>query len=142
MALPLLPTELQPQPLSEGLQNACSCCSVAKMSLTLCNTLDCSTPSSSVLHISQSLLKFMSIELMMLSICRNPCNITLDQKTHYPAEEVWDWAHADGIHWSLSYMLSHFSCVQLFVTPWTAVCHASLSFTSPRVCSNSCPLSW
>ena len=35
--------------------------------------------------------------------------------------------------------LSH---VQLFVTPWTAAYHASLSFTSPRVCSNSCPLSW
>ena len=26
-------------------------------------------------------------------------------------------------------MLSHFSCVWLFVTPWTAACHASLSFT-------------
>ena len=39
-------------------------------------------------------------------------------------------------------LLLFFSRVQLFVTPWTAVCHASLSFTSPRVCSNSCPLSW
>ena len=31
-------------------------------------------------------------------------------------------------------------------TPWTTPCQASLSFTdrvfSPRVCSNSCPLSW
>ena len=34
-------------------------------------------------------------------------------------------------------LLSH---VQLFVTPWTAACQASLSFTSPRACSNSCPL--
>ena len=34
------------------------------------------------------------------------------------------------------------SCVQLFVTPWTAAHQASLSFTiSPRLCSNSCPLS-
>ena len=24
-------------------------------------------------------------------------------------------------------MLSHFSCVQLFVTPWTVACHAPLS---------------
>ena len=33
-------------------------------------------------------------------------------------------------------------CVQLFVTPWTTAHQVSLSFTSPRVCSNSCPLSW
>ena len=26
-------------------------------------------------------------------------------------------------------------------TPWTAACHAFLSFTIPQVCSNSCPLS-
>ena len=34
-------------------------------------------------------------------------------------------------------LLSH---VQLFVTPWTAICQTSL-FLSPRVSSNSCPLS-
>ena len=33
------------------------------------------------------------------------------------------------------------SCVQLFVTPGTAARQAFLSFTSPRACSNSCPLS-
>ena len=33
------------------------------------------------------------------------------------------------------------SCIQLFATPWSAAHQASLSFT-PRVCSNSCPLSW
>ena len=36
-------------------------------------------------------------------------------------------------------LLSH---VQLFVTPWTAAGQASLSFISPEVCSNSCPLNW
>ena len=30
------------------------------------------------------------------------------------------------------------NCVWLFAAPWTATCQASLS---PRVCSNSCPLS-
>ena len=35
-------------------------------------------------------------------------------------------------------LLSH---VQLFATPWTAACQVSLSITSPRACSNSCPLS-
>ena len=35
--------------------------------------------------------------------------------------------------------LSH---VQLSVTPWTAACQASLSFTIHWACSNSCQLSW
>ena len=33
------------------------------------------------------------------------------------------------------------SRVQLFVTPWTAACPASLSFTVSGICSNSCPSS-
>ena len=33
------------------------------------------------------------------------------------------------------------SCVQLFLTPWTAAHQASLSITTPRVYSNSCWLS-
>ena len=33
------------------------------------------------------------------------------------------------------------SCVQLFVTPWIAARWASLSINTPRVYSNSCPLS-
>ena len=42
-------------------------CSVTKPCLTLCDHLDCSMPGFSVRTISQSLLKFMSIELVMLS---------------------------------------------------------------------------
>ena len=43
-------------------------CSVAKSCPTFCNPLDCSTPGLSVLHcLSRSLLKFMSIESVMLS---------------------------------------------------------------------------
>ena len=34
------------------------------------------------------------------------------------------------------------SCVQLFVTPWTAAYQASLSITTSRACSNSCPSNW
>ena len=36
-------------------------------------------------------------------------------------------------------LLSH---VQLFVTPWTISCQASLSFHISRTLLNSCPLSW
>ena len=43
------------------------CCLVAKLCPTLCHLMDCSTPGSSVLHYLHSLLKFMSIEPMMLS---------------------------------------------------------------------------
>ena len=41
-----------------------------------------------------------------------------------------------------SFVFQLLSCVQLFLTPWTAAHQASLSFTVSRVCSNSCPLSW
>ena len=33
------------------------------------------------------------------------------------------------------------SCVQLFVTQWTATCQASLCTPTPRVYLNSCPFS-
>ena len=41
----------------------------------------------------------------------------------------------------LSYQFSSVAHVQLFVTPWTAACQASLSITILPACSNSCPLS-
>ena len=40
----------------------------------------------------------------------------------------------------LSLSVQSLSCVQLFVTSWTAACQASLYITTPRVYSNSCPL--
>ena len=43
------------------------------------------------------------------------------------------------IQFSSIHLPSHF---QLFVTPWTAACQASLSITNNWVCSNLCILSW
>ena len=43
------------------------CCSVTWSCPTLCNLMDCSTPGSSILHCLPGLLKFMSIESVMLS---------------------------------------------------------------------------
>ena len=55
-------------------QTSLTCCSVTKSCLTPRDPIDCSTPGFPVLHISQSLLKLMSIELVMLSnhlvLCR------------------------------------------------------------------------
>ena len=45
----------------------CSCCSGAKSCLTLCDPVDCSTPSFSVLHCLLSFLKLMSTDLVMPS---------------------------------------------------------------------------
>ena len=42
------------------------CCSVAQSCLTFCDPMDCSCPDFPVLHISQSWLKLMSTELVML----------------------------------------------------------------------------
>ena len=50
-----------------SVRSLAGCCSVAKSCPTLCDLMDCSTPGSSVLHHSQSLLKFMSTESVMLS---------------------------------------------------------------------------
>ena len=43
------------------------CCSVAKLCSTVCGPMDCSRPGFPAFSISQSLLRFMSIELVMLS---------------------------------------------------------------------------
>ena len=45
---------------------SCCCCSVTKSCLILCNPMDCSTPDSLSFTVSQSLLKLMSFELVML----------------------------------------------------------------------------
>ena len=45
----------------------CCCCSVAELCPTICDPMDCSTSGSPSFIISQSLLKLMPIELVMLS---------------------------------------------------------------------------
>ena len=60
---------------------------VTQSCLTLCNIMDCSTPGSSLSStISCSLLKFMSIESMMLSnhfiLCNPPSSSALNHSQH------------------------------------------------------------
>ena len=50
-----------------GSEATVCCCSVTKSHPILCNSMDCNPPGSSVLHYILRLLKFMSIELMILS---------------------------------------------------------------------------
>ena len=42
----------------------------------------------------------------------------------------------------MHYIIQSLSHVRFFATPWTTSPQASLPSSSPRVCSNSCPLSW
>ena len=76
------------------------CCrSVTKLCLTLCNPMDCSTPDSPVLHISQSLLKFVSIESMMLSDHLNLCHPFLLLPSVFPSIGVFSNELALCIRW-------------------------------------------
>ena len=63
--------------LSETLSSTCCCCcccSIAKLCMTLCDPMDYSIPGFAILTTSWSLLKLMSIELLMpsnhLILCR------------------------------------------------------------------------
>ena len=47
--------------------HCCCCCSVTQLCPTLCASMDCNTPGFPVLYYSWSLLKLMSIKLVMLS---------------------------------------------------------------------------
>ena len=66
----------------------CCCCTVAKSSANLCNPRDCSTPGSLVL-LSQHLLKFMSIESVMLSNHLILCHPLLLLSSTFPIIKVF-----------------------------------------------------
>ena len=97
--------------------------------------MDCSTPGF-LSTVSWSLLKLMSIESVMpfnhLVLCR-PLQ-SFQASGSFP------------MSWLLESVQFHsvqsLSGVWLFVTPWTAACQASLSFTISQSCSNSCSVNW
>ena len=89
--------------------NSC-CCSVAKSCPTLCNPMDYRTPGSSVLTISRSLLKLISIESVMLSnhfILYHPFLLL---PSIFPSIRVFSNESALGIrwlrYWSFSFCIS------------------------------------
>ena len=66
----------------------CCCCLVAKSCLTLCDPMDCITPCFPVLHHFLSLLKFMSVELVMQSNHINLCDPLLLLPSIFPSIPV------------------------------------------------------
>ena len=77
---------------------SCHLVLVAQLYLTLCNPMDSGTPGSPILHYSRSLLRFMSVELVMLSnqiILATPFSFCLQS---LPASESFpmSWLFTSG----------------------------------------------
>ena len=90
--------------------------------------------------ISQSLSKLMSIESIMSSYCLILCCPLLLLPSIFPSIRVFsnELAFMHQVAKILELQLQHqsvqsLSCVQLFVTPWTAACQASLSNQLPEL---------
>ena len=79
---------------------SCCCCSVAKMCPALCDPKDCSIPGFLSFTNSQSLLKFMSIELMMPSNYLILCHPLLLPSV-FPSIRVFSKKLALCIRWPL-----------------------------------------
>ena len=88
----------------------CYCCSVAKLCLTLCDSMYCSMPGSSSFTIFWSLLRFMSIELVMLSNHLILCHLLLLLPSIFPGIKVFSNESALRIrwprYWSFSFSIS------------------------------------
>ena len=75
-------------------------CSVAQSCPTLCDTMDCRTPGFPVLITSQSLLKLMSIELVMPSNHLIVCHPFLFLPSIFPSIRVFSNELVLPIRWS------------------------------------------
>ena len=67
----------------------CCCCSVTQLCLSLCDPMDCSMQASLSFTITQSLLKLMSIELVMPSIHLILCRPLLLLPPIFPSIRVF-----------------------------------------------------
>ena len=99
-------------------------CSVPKSCPTLCGPMGCSTPGSSVLHcFSQSLLKFMSTELVMLFNHLILCCPLLLLSSIFPSIRVFPNEPALHIRWPKGWSFSispsnEYSALTSFRTDW------------------------
>ena len=87
----------------------CCCCSVTTSCLTVCDPVDYSTPGTPVL---QSLLKFMSIELVMLSDHLILCHPLLLLPSIFPSIRVFSnesTLQQVAKDWSFSFSISPFN---------------------------------
>ena len=90
----------------EEIRFVCCCCSVTKLYLTLCHPMDYSTPAPLSSTICWSLLKFTSIELVMLSNHLILCGPLLLLPSIFPSIKVSSSEPALCIRWSKYWSLS------------------------------------
>ena len=120
---------------NKGGDDVCMC---AQLCPTLCKPMDCSPPGSSVHGISQArLLKWVAISFSRgSSQSRDRPQVSSTAGRFFSvsatsvaqARVLWDWPPRS----LLLLLLSHFSRVQLFETPWTEARQALLSMGFPR----------
>ena len=80
------------------MSNFCCCCSLTYLCLTLCDSVDCSTPGFPVHH-CWNLLKLMSIESVMPSNHLILCRPLLLLPSIFPSIRVFSSESALGIRW-------------------------------------------
>ena len=86
---------------------------------------------------SQSWLKLMSIESVMLSSHLILCHCLLSPLSIFPSIRVF--SNESVLHINSVQLLSH---VQLFATPWNAACQVSLSFTNTQSLLKFMSIEW
>ena len=88
----------------------CCCCSVAQSCPTLCDSMNCSMPGILLFTVSWSLLKLMSIKLVMPSNHLIPCHALLLWHSIFPSIRVFSNESALRIrwpkYWSFSFSIS------------------------------------
>ena len=100
-------------------------CLVTQSCPTLCDPMNCSLPGSSVHGVLQArMLEWVAI----LSSRGSSPNRVQTQVSYIPGRFFTNSATRETPH-IYPYIYTLLSCVQLFVTPWTAALQASLSFT-------------
>ena len=91
-------------------KSSSNCCSAPKPCLTFFDPIDCSTQALPSFTISQSLFKFMSAELVILSNCLIPCRLLLLLPSVFPSIRAFSNELALHImwpkYWSFSFSMS------------------------------------
>ena len=96
--------------MAEELSSTRPCCSVTQPCLTLCNPIDCSTPDFPVLHCLWSLLKPMSVELVMPFNHLILCHPLLHLPSIFPSIKVFSNESTLCMRW-LKYWSFSFSII-------------------------------
>ena len=109
------------------LQSSC-CCSVTKLCSTLCNPMDCSMPCFSL---SPSLLKLISIELMMPSNHLVLCRPLLFLPSVFPSIRVFSNESALHIRWPNYWTFSFSISPSNEYSGWISCCLRDSQESSP-----------